>query len=45
MEILFAEFEAGIAGGAMRYRRKGAILKIILFGSYARGDWGDAPLR
>ena len=39
VEILFAEFEAAIAGGTMPNKRKGAILKIILFGSYARGDW------
>ena len=28
----------------MPYKRKGAILKIILFGSYARGDWVDDPV-
>jgi len=44
VEILFAEFEAAIAGGTMPYKRKGAILKIILFGSYARGDWVDDPI-
>jgi len=44
VEILFAAFEAAIAGGAMPYKRKGAILKIILFGSYARGDWVDDPI-
>ena len=44
VEILFAEFEAAIAGGTMPYKRKGAILKIILFGSYARGDWVSDPI-
>ena len=44
VEILFAEFEAAIAGGTMPYKRKGAILKIILFGSHARGDWVDDPI-
>jgi len=44
VEILFAEFEAAIAGGTMPYKRKGAILKVILFGSYARGDWVDDPV-
>jgi len=44
VEILFAEFEAAIAGGTMPYKRKGAILKIILFGSYARGDWVADPI-
>ena len=44
VEILFAEFEEAIAGGTMPYKRKGAILKVILFGSYARGDWVDDPI-
>ncbi len=40
---LFEEF--GFVTDAATGRRKGArILKIILFGSYARGDWIDAPL-
>ncbi|RSY79360.1 HEPN domain-containing protein [Sphingomonas koreensis] len=43
VEILFDEFRA--ANENATARRKGAqILKIILFGSYARGDWIDAPL-
>lgn len=43
VEILFEEFRA--ANESATGRRKGAqILKIILFGSYARGDWIDAPL-
>lgn len=41
VEILFAEFEAAITGGTMTHKRQGQILKIILFGSYARGDWVD----
>lgn len=43
VEILFDEF--GQATENAIGRRKGArILKIILFGSHARGDWIDAPL-
>ena len=43
VEILFDEF--GQATEHATGRRKGArILKIILFGSHARGDWIDAPL-
>jgi predicted nucleotidyltransferase/HEPN domain-containing protein len=43
VEILFEEFRA--ANESATARRKGAqILKIVLFGSYARGDWVDAPL-
>ena len=34
VECLFAEFEPAIAGGTMPYKRKGAILKVILFGSF-----------
>ena len=43
VEIIFDEF--GQATENATGRRKGArILKIILFGSHARGDWVDAPL-
>ncbi|MGR4892727.1 HEPN domain-containing protein [Sphingopyxis sp. LARHCG72] len=42
VEIVFDEF--GQATENATGRRKGArILKIILFGSYSRGDWVDAP--
>src|SRR3546814_4146145 len=42
VEIILDEF--GQATENATGRRKGArILKIILFGSYARGDWVDAP--
>jgi predicted nucleotidyltransferase/HEPN domain-containing protein len=44
VEILFAEFEAGTAGGHSTHKREGQILKVILFGSYARGDWVDDPV-
>ena len=44
VEILFAEFEAAIAGGQQDFKRRGQILKVILFGSYARGDWVDDPI-
>ncbi|GGC15998.1 nucleotidyltransferase [Novosphingobium endophyticum] len=43
VEIIFDEFRAATEHATGR--RKGArILKVILFGSYARGDWVDAPL-
>src|SRR3546814_5424383 len=43
VEIIFDEF--GQATENATGPRKGArILKIILFGSHARGDWVDAPL-
>lgn len=43
VEVLFAEFEEAIAGGTMTHKREGWILKVILFGSHARGDWVDDP--
>jgi predicted nucleotidyltransferase/HEPN domain-containing protein len=43
VEIIFEEFRGATENADGR--RKGArILKIVLFGSYARGDWVDAPL-
>lgn len=41
--ILLTEFDASIAGGTQSWRKHGQILKIILFGSYARSDWVDEP--
>lgn len=43
---LLNEFEAAIksgAGGTSEWRKGGQVLKIILFGSYARDDWVDEP--
>ena len=40
-------FEAALTaggGGTQPWRRNGKVLKIILFGSYARNDWVDEPL-
>lgn len=39
VRILFEEFEASIQSSSASYRRTGKILKVILFGSFARGDW------
>ncbi|MFC5345570.1 nucleotidyltransferase and HEPN domain-containing protein [Brevundimonas staleyi] len=44
--VLLDEFEAALSkggGGTSDWRRGGQILKIILFGSYARDDWVDEP--
>jgi predicted nucleotidyltransferase/HEPN domain-containing protein len=43
VEILFSEFEDAIVGGTMPHKRQARILKIVLFGSYARGDWVNDP--
>ncbi|MEO1243736.1 MAG: HEPN domain-containing protein [Pseudomonadota bacterium] len=40
-EILFEEFETVQARKTSARARSGKILKVILFGSYARGDWVD----
>ena len=41
--ILMEEFERAIAQGTKSWKQGGRILKIILFGSYARNDWVDEP--
>ena len=40
--ILHEEFEDALAGGSAEWKKKGRILKVILFGSYARGGRADA---
>lgn len=45
-DTLLSGFEAaknGGGGGTQEWRRGGMVLKIILFGSYARSDWVDEP--
>ncbi len=42
VEMLFQGLRAATQNATGR-RKSGRILKIILFGSYARGDWVDAP--
>lgn len=41
--VLMAEFASAIGRVTTASRRDGKILKIILFGSYARHDWVDEP--
>ncbi|SDA92591.1 nucleotidyltransferase and HEPN domain-containing protein [Sinorhizobium sp. NFACC03] len=41
LEILREEFEDALAEGTADFKKKGRILKVILFGSHARGDWVD----
>jgi predicted nucleotidyltransferase len=43
VRILMEEFESAIALGTQGWKRGGRILKVILFGSYARNDWVDDP--
>ena len=43
LEVLFREFE-DVTKRKGKARLQGRILKVILFGSYARGDWVDDPV-
>ncbi len=43
VEILFAEFEDAVKLATSPRKKAGRILKIVLFGSYARGGWVDEP--
>ncbi|WP_176593201.1 HEPN domain-containing protein [Sphingobium sp. EM0848] len=44
MRILFEEFAAVIGESTAPWKKKARILKVILYGSYARGDWVDDPI-
>lgn len=44
VEILFAEFEDATALSTQKWKKQGRILKVILYGSYARGDWVADPV-
>jgi predicted nucleotidyltransferase/HEPN domain-containing protein len=44
VRILFEEFDTAHARGNADWNRKGRIFKIVLYGSYARGDWVDDPV-
>lgn len=44
VRILFEEFAATIGNTTAPWKRQGRILKVILYGSYARGDWIDDPI-
>ncbi|MBU3920157.1 MAG: nucleotidyltransferase domain-containing protein, partial [Alphaproteobacteria bacterium] len=42
-DILFAEFADAMKNASSAKKKDGRILKIVLFGSYARGGWVDEP--
>ena len=44
VEILFAEFQDATAIATQGWKKQGRILKIVLFGSFARGDWVADPI-
>ncbi|OBY08760.1 nucleotidyltransferase [Rhizobium leguminosarum bv. trifolii] len=43
LEILHEEFEDALKDGTAEFKKRGRILKIILFCSYAKGGWVDEP--
>ncbi|TCM19052.1 putative nucleotidyltransferase [Novosphingobium sp. PhB165] len=42
-QILMEEFSVATSRATQPWKRNGKVQKIILFGSYARGDWVDEP--
>jgi predicted nucleotidyltransferase/HEPN domain-containing protein len=44
VEVLFAEFEDAVSLTTQKWKKQGRILKVILYGSYARGDWVADPI-
>lgn len=44
VRILFEEFAAAIGETTAPWKKQARILKVILYGSYARGDWVDDPI-
>jgi predicted nucleotidyltransferase/HEPN domain-containing protein len=43
VQIIFEEFDDAAALSGAEWKKKGRILKVILYGSYARGTWVDEP--
>ncbi|MEN3746079.1 HEPN domain-containing protein [Sphingomonas sp. HF-S3] len=43
VQILFEEFRDATASATVEWKRQARILKVILYGSYARGGWVDEP--
>lgn len=43
VQLIFEEFEDAFALSKHEWKKKGRILKIVLYGSYARGGWVDEP--
>jgi predicted nucleotidyltransferase len=43
VEMIFEEFEDQFSLARHEWKARGAILKIILYGSFARGDWVYEP--
>ena len=41
VRVLFEEFEAQTARATQAWKKRGRILKVVLYGSHARGNWVD----
>ena len=44
VEIVFAEFEDVLGLATQGWKKQGRIMKVILYGSHARGDWVADPV-
>lgn len=44
VQILFAEFEDATSLATQKWKKQGRILKVVLYGSYARGKWVEDPV-
>jgi predicted nucleotidyltransferase/HEPN domain-containing protein len=44
VRVLFEEFAQAHALATQKWKKQGRILKLVLYGSYARGDWVDDPV-
>jgi len=43
-QIIFRGFRQALSNRTQKHRRDGRILKLVLFGSYARGNWVEDPV-
>lgn len=43
LQLVFEEFDDALGLAAQDWKKAGRILKVILYGSYARGGWIDEP--
>lgn len=44
VRVLFEEFGAALKSATQPWKKQGRILKLVLYGSYARGDWVEDPV-
>ncbi len=44
VRVLFEEFDAATKPGTQKWNKQGRILKLVLYGSFARGDWVSDPV-